>query len=57
MGRSSHSGRLRERVLSALRRHGGNETLVRLVQEGGELGEAEQVRVFGDSLPHGLRLI
>jgi len=47
---------LRDKVSAALRRQGGNEPLVRLVQEGGELGEAEQVRVFGDSLPAGLRL-
>jgi hypothetical protein len=47
---------LRERVSAALRKQGGNESLLRLVQEGGELGEAEQVRVFGDSLPSGLRL-
>ncbi len=47
---------LRDKVSAALRRLGGNEPLVRLVQEGGELGEAEQVRVFGDSLPSGLRL-
>jgi hypothetical protein len=47
---------LRERVAHALGRQPGNEGLVRLVREGGELGEAEQVRVFGDSLPHGLRL-
>jgi len=47
----------RERVATALAQHAGNETLVRLVREGGELGEAEQVRVFGDSLPHGLRLV
>jgi molecular chaperone DnaK (HSP70) len=48
---------LRERVISALRKLGTNyESMLRLVQEGGELGEAEQVRVFGDSLPHGLRL-
>jgi hypothetical protein len=46
---------LRERVISALRKN--HESLVRLVAEGGELGEAEQVRVFGDSLPHGLRLV
>ncbi|HEX6243710.1 MAG TPA: Hsp70 family protein, partial [Polyangiales bacterium] len=48
---------LRERVATALGAHAGNEALVRLVREGGELGEAEQVRVFGDSLPHGLRLV
>jgi molecular chaperone DnaK (HSP70) len=47
---------MRERVVAALRKHGGNDTWLDLVQEGGELGEAEQVRIFGDSLPHGLRL-
>jgi molecular chaperone DnaK (HSP70) len=44
---------LRERAAVALESAGGQALLVR---QGGELSEAEQVRVFGDSLPHGLRL-
>jgi hypothetical protein len=50
------SDALREQAASALERTGGNEAGVRLLREGGELTEAEQVRVFGESLPHGLRL-
>jgi hypothetical protein len=48
---------LRERAASALSRAQGNETWVRLVREGGELSEAERGRVFGESLPTGLRLV
>ena len=47
---------LREKAAAALAKTGANEALVRLVRDGGELTEAEQVRVFGESLPHGLRL-
>jgi hypothetical protein len=47
---------LRERAASALARVQGNETWVHLVREGGELSEAERGRVFGESLPTGLRL-
>ncbi|MFT3927209.1 MAG: Hsp70 family protein [Myxococcales bacterium] len=47
---------LRERAASALARVQGNETWVRLVREGGELSEADRGRVFGESLPTGLRL-
>ncbi len=47
---------LRERAASALTRAQGNETWVRLVREGGELSEADRGRVFGESLPTGLRL-
>jgi molecular chaperone DnaK (HSP70) len=47
---------LRERAALALERAGGQALWARLVREGGELSEAEQVRVFGESLPHGLRL-
>jgi hypothetical protein len=47
---------LRERAAAALARGQGNETWVRLVREGGELSEADRGRVFGESLPAGLRL-
>lgn len=47
---------LRERAALALERAGGQDHWARLVREGGQLSEAEQVRVFGESLPHGLRL-
>lgn len=47
---------LRERAATALARAGGNETWVSLVTDGGTLSEADQGRVFGESLPVGLRL-
>jgi molecular chaperone DnaK (HSP70) len=47
---------LRERAALALARGPGNETWARLVREGGELTEADRGRVFGESLPTGLRL-
>ena len=47
---------LRERAASALARTTGNDTWVKLVREGGELSESDQGRVFGESLPAGLRL-
>jgi len=47
---------LREQAAAALAKTGANEALVRLVREGGELSEAEQIKVFGESLPQGLRL-
>jgi hypothetical protein len=48
---------LRERSARALERVPGTEPWVRLVREGGELSEAEAGRVFGESLPAGLRLL
>jgi hypothetical protein len=48
---------LRDRAARALERVPGTEPWVRLVREGGELSEAEAGRVFGDSLPAGLRLM
>jgi hypothetical protein len=46
---------LRERAASALTGT-GNDTWVKLVREGGELSENDRGRVFGESLPSGLRL-
>jgi hypothetical protein len=48
---------LRERAARALERVPGTEPWVRLVREGGELSAAEAGRVFGESLPAGLRLL
>jgi molecular chaperone DnaK (HSP70) len=47
---------LRERAASALARTADNETWLRLVREGGELSENDRGRIFGESLPAGLRL-
>lgn len=47
---------LRTQAAAALSRQQGNETWQRLILEGGELTEAERGRVFGESLPTGLRL-
>jgi hypothetical protein len=46
----------RERAATSLARAGGHETWVSLVTSGGVLSEADQSRVFGESLPVGLRL-
>jgi hypothetical protein len=48
---------LRDRAARALERVPGTEPWVRLVREGGELSAAEAGRVFGESLPAGLRLL
>jgi hypothetical protein len=48
---------LRERAAQALARAPGSEPWIKLVREGGELGESEAGRVFGESLPLGLRLL
>ncbi len=47
---------LRERAALALSRVRDAELWIKLVREGGELTVAEQGRVFGESLPPGLRL-
>ncbi len=47
---------LRAQAAAALSRVQGNETWMRLILEGGELTEADRGRVFGESLPTGLRL-
>jgi molecular chaperone DnaK (HSP70) len=47
---------LRERAEQALSRVREGELWVKLVREGGELTVAEQSRVFGESLPPGIRL-
>jgi hypothetical protein len=48
--------RLRERVLSWLDERSSGEHARSLVREGGALDAEEQSRVFGESLPKGLRL-
>ena len=48
---------LRERAASMLSRAPGNEPWVKLIREGGELSAQEAGRVFGESLPAGLRLL
>ena len=47
---------LRERAATALSRVRDAELWIKLVREGGELTAAEAGRVFGESLPPGLRL-
>jgi hypothetical protein len=47
---------LRERVLQRLSERGAGEHPLKLVREGGELDAQDQGRVFGESLPKGLRL-
>ena len=46
----------REEVIEWLRENDGPQHLHQLVAEGGQLDEEEQGRVFGESLPLGLRL-
>jgi hypothetical protein len=48
---------LRERAAGALERVSGNEPWVKLIRMGGELEATEANRVFGETLPTGLRLI
>jgi hypothetical protein len=48
---------LRERAALSLERISGNEPWVKLIRQGGELSASEANRVFGESLPPGLRLI
>jgi len=48
---------LRERAARHLARVPGNDVWVALVREGGELSATEAGRVFGESLPPGLRLL
>lgn len=50
------AGDLRLRAEAALERVREGELWVKLVREGGELTVAEQGRVFGESLPPGIRL-
>jgi hypothetical protein len=47
---------LRERAATALMRSREAELWVKLIREGGALSAAEEGRVFGESLPPGLRL-
>jgi hypothetical protein len=47
---------LRERAAVALSRLRESDLSVKLIREGGELTAAEEGRVFGESLPSGLKL-
>lgn len=47
---------LRQRVAERLGRGGAPASWIALVEEGGELSEQDRIRVFGDTLPAGLRL-
>ncbi len=47
---------LRDRVLDWLEDHSASEHYRQLVRDGGRLDDEEQGRVFGESLPQGLRL-
>ena len=47
---------LRDRVLAWLTERAAGEHAIKLVAEGGQLDVEEQSRVFGESLPKGLRL-
>ena len=47
---------LRERAVKALGRVRDSELWIKLIREGGELTVAEESRVFGESLPPGIRL-
>lgn len=47
----------REGVAERLRRHGASPTWVRMVSEVTRMDEVEEKRVFGESLPPGLRLL
>jgi hypothetical protein len=46
---------VREQALAWLAGHGGSEHDLQLVREGGTLDDEEQGRLFGESLPKGLR--
>jgi hypothetical protein len=48
---------LRERAAEKLAQVPGNEPWVKLIREGGELSVSEAGRVFGETLPPGLRLL
>jgi hypothetical protein len=48
---------LRDRAARDLERIPGTEPWVKLIREGGELTAADAGRVFGESLPAGLRLL
>jgi len=51
------SAELRQRAAQHLAKAPGNEVWIALVREGGELSATEAGRVFGESLPPGLRLL
>ena len=47
---------LRERVLDRLKDLNASQSILQIVSDGGALDDEQQQQVFGDSLPHGLRL-
>ena len=47
---------LRKRVIQWLTGRGAGEHAILLVSTGGQLDSEEQTRIFGESLPKGLRL-
>ncbi len=47
----------RTRVANWLESNGAAEHLIRLVNEGGSFDAEQQGRIFGESLPHGLRMM
>lgn len=47
---------LREQTLAALRDLGAAPATLQIVEEGGALDAEQQQQVFGDTLPHGLRI-
>ena len=51
------SEKLRREVVAWLKQRQAAPHLVQLVEEGGELEEAEQGLIFGESLPQGLRVL
>ena len=47
----------RTRVAKWLESNEAAEHLIRLVEEGGSFDAEQQGRIFGESLPHGLRMM
>ncbi|MGE3779336.1 MAG: hypothetical protein AB7F89_19265, partial [Pirellulaceae bacterium] len=47
---------VRDRAAAWLERHAAPPHLVHLVREGGRLDAEEQVQIYGESLPKGLRI-
>ncbi|HEX4130225.1 MAG TPA: Hsp70 family protein [Pirellulales bacterium] len=48
---------VRQQAIVWLERHGAPEHFVQLAREAGQLADEEQGLVFGESLPHGLRIL
>lgn len=47
---------IRREVVAYLKKHKASEHMIMLVEQGGELEKGEESLVFGESLPHGLRM-